>query len=71
MQFVFLIHLSYINKQMDEADLLKKYTLQGVLDQLDVIECFESPGQKLRIGEVLSKQKEIYENLDVTPPTSL
>jgi transposase len=70
-QFVSLIYLSYIKKQMQDTDLFKKYTLQGVLDQLDVIECFEAPGKKLRVGELLSKQKEIYKKLGVVPPTSL
>lgn len=70
-EFIALIYLSFIKKQMQDTNLFKKYTLQGALDQLDVIECFESPGKKLRIGEVLSKQKEIYESLGVIPPTSL
>lgn len=70
-EFIALIYLSYIKKQMQDTDLFKKYTLQGVLDQLDVIECFEAPGKKLRVGEVLSKQKEIYGSLGVIPPTSL
>ena len=66
-----LIYLSYIKKQMQETDLFKSYTLQGALDKLDVIECFEAPGQKLRVGELLEKQKEIYLSLGVTLPTSL
>ncbi len=70
-EFVALIYLSYIKKQMQDTDLFKKYTLQGALDKLDVIECFEAPGKKLRVGEILEKQKEIYEKLGVDPPTSL
>ena len=70
-EFVALIYLSYIKKQMQDTDLFKSYTLQSALDKLDVIECFEAPGQKLRIGELLEKQKEIYENLGVAPPSSL
>jgi len=54
-----LIYLSYIKKQMQVLDLFKKHTIQGVLDKLDVIECFETPGQQLRVGELLEKQKEI------------
>jgi len=69
--FIALIYLSYIKKQMQKTDLFKKYTLQGLLDQLDLIECFESPGRELQVGEVLEKQKEIYLNLEITPPTSL
>ena len=70
-EFVALIYLSYIKKQMQDTDLFKDYTLQGALDKLDVIKCFEAPGQKLRIGELLEKQKEIYNCLGVTPPSSL
>ena len=70
-EFVALIYLSYIKKQMQDTDLFKNYTLQGALDKLDVIECFEAPCQKLRIGELLEKQKEIYEKLGVAPPSSL
>jgi len=68
-EFVALIYLSYIKKQMQETELFKNYTLQSALDKLDVIECFEAPGQKLRVGELLEKQKEIYINLGATPPS--
>ena len=37
---------------------------------LDVIECFEDKRKKLRIGELLNKQAEIYDTLGVTLPTS-
>jgi len=70
-EFVALIYLSYIKKQMQLSGLFKKYTLQGALDKLDVIECFEVPGQKLRVGEILEKQNEIYRCLGVEPPSSL
>lgn len=70
-EFVALIYLSYIKKQMQETDLFKSYTLQGALDKLDVIEYFEEPGYKPRIGELLEKQKEIYECMGVDPPSSL
>lgn len=67
--FVALVYLAYIKKKMHEAGLFKKYTLQSLLDKIDVIECFESPGRDVRIGEVLSSQREIYEALSVKPPT--
>jgi transposase len=67
--FVALIYLSYIKKQMQINDMFKKYTLQGVIDKLDVIECFEHPGMKLRIGELLEKQSELYTLLGVEPPS--
>ena len=52
-EFVALIYLSYIKKQMQEHQLFKQYTLQILLDKLDVIECFEHPNRKLCIGEIL------------------
>ena len=70
-EFVALIYLSYIKKQMQGTDLFKYYTMQGALDKLDVIECFEEPGRKLRVGELLEKQKEIYTSLGVALPSSL
>lgn len=70
-EFVALIYLSYIKKQMSVNDLFKRYTIQGALDKLDVIECFEHPGQELRVGEVLEKQKDLYVKLGIEPPASL
>jgi len=70
-EFVALIYLSYIKKQMQDHDLFKSYTLQGVLDKLDVIECFEQPGRKLRVGELLEKQKDLYNYLGIISPSSL
>lgn len=69
--FVALILLSYIKKQMQQNSLYKTYTLGTLLDQLDVIECFEAPGKKLRVGEMLKKQRAIYEAMGVRSPDSL
>jgi transposase len=68
-QFVALIYLSYINKQMKTNKMYKDYTLHELLDKLDIIECFENEGKKLRVGEVSEKQKEIYMKMDVKIPT--
>ena len=54
---------------MQEAEIFQNYTLQALLDKLDIIECFENPGYDLRVGEVLTKQKQIYESLGISPPT--
>jgi len=70
-EFVALIYLSYIKKQMQMKHMFKAYTISGLLDKLDVIECFMRPGQKLQVGEVLEKQKQIYYDLNIMPPTSL
>ena len=70
-QFIALIFLSFIKKKMQENNLFKKYTMQEVLDELDVIECFEVPGKKLQIGEITKRQMDLYTNLGVHSPPSL
>ena len=70
-QFIALIFLSCITKKMQESNMFRKYTLQDILDELDVIECFEIPGEKLQVGEMTKRQAELYQKLGVTPPVSL
>ena len=70
-QFVALIYISYIKKKMQENNLFKSHTLQEVLDELDVIECFESPGRRPQFGEITKKQNELFIQLGINPPTSL
>jgi transposase len=70
-QFIALIYLSYIKQAMKENNLFGTYTIQGVLDQLDGIECFGRPGRDLRIGEITNQQRELFQKLGVTPPSSL
>ena len=54
---------------MTENDLFSKYTLQGLLDEFDVIECFEENGRKLKWGEMTSKQTELFKLMGVEPPS--
>ena len=70
-QFIALIFLSCITRKMQERKLFKKFTMQEVLDELDVIECFAVPGQKLQVGETTKRQQELYSQLGVIPPASL
>lgn len=70
-EFIALIFLSYLKKNMQDHDLFKKYTMQGLLDEFDIIECFEQPGAQIRIGEVTKRQAELYEKMGISPPTSL
>jgi transposase len=67
-EFVALIFLSYIKKQMGDKNLFKKYTLQGLLDEVDLIECFSEPVKSLLVGEVLQKQRQVYKDMDVPSP---
>ena len=69
-EFVALILISHLNKKMKESGLYGNYTMQTLLDKLDILECFEDSGHALRIGEILKKQEEIYEALGVEVPTS-
>ena len=70
-QFIALIFLSCITKKMQDNNLFKNHTLQQVLDEFDIIECFELPGQQLQVGETTKRQMDLYTKLGVKPPSSL
>lgn len=38
---------------------------------LDVIECFKQPGNVLRVGKMVKKQDQLFNDPGVTPPTSV
>ncbi len=44
----------------DLDNLFKDFTMPKVLDEFDIIDCFEVPGQKLQVGEITKKQTELY-----------
>ena len=69
-EFVALILISHLDSKMKKSGLYKTYTMQQLLDKLDVLECFEDEKHSLHIGEMLDKQREIYEALGVEAPTS-
>ena len=56
---------------MQQNRLFKHHTMQEVLDEFDVIECFEVPGQRLQVGEITKRQVELYTKFGVDPPASL
>lgn len=68
-QFIALIYLSYIDKAMSDQKLYKTMTMQELLDEFDVIECFEHPGHKLHFGEITKKQKSLYTAMGVEVPS--
>jgi transposase len=70
-EFVALIYLSHLDKQIRDARLYKHFTMASILDKLDVIECFEIPDRKPQIGEILENQRDLYVALGIDPPTSL
>ena len=68
-QFIALIYLSYVKKMMHDNNLFKNYTMQEVLDELDMIECFEQKGCSIRIAEATKKQLALYSALEIDPPS--
>jgi hypothetical protein len=68
-EFVALIYLSYVKKAMQDAKLFDKWTMQGLLDELDTIELFEAPGHGRVLGEVTEKQNKTFQALGVVPPS--
>lgn len=55
---------------MREVNLYKTYSMQQLLDRLDILECFENESHRLRIGELTTRLADIYEALGVALPTS-
>ena len=70
-QFVALIFYSFIKKRLKNTGFSKKYTVQQLLDQLELIECFEAPGHKTSVSELSQKQSDIFEAFGIEPPSSL
>jgi hypothetical protein len=56
---------------MQEEELFKKYTLHELLDEFDLIECFEDPGRRLQVGEISKRQENLYSQMGIMPPASL
>ena len=68
-QFVALQLVSYIKKQMDEHGLFSTYTIQSLLDELDVIEYYQQPGKAHHLSEITQKQRDLYGMMNVPAPT--
>ena len=68
-QFIALQLLSYIKKQMDENGLFRNYTMQSMLDELDIIEYYQQPGKAHHLSEITGKQRKLYEIMQVPVPT--
>jgi hypothetical protein len=49
----------------------KNNTMQELLDEFDVLECFEQPGHGLRVSEMTKRQIALYKDMGITPPPSL
>ncbi len=68
-QFVALQIVSYIKKQMDGHGLFNNYTIQSLLDEIDVIEYYQQPGKTHHLSEITEKQKNLYKMMNVSVPT--
>jgi transposase len=71
LQFIALIYVSYIHKFMRDCNLYRNYTMQTLIDALDVIERFEYDGQRPHYSEITDKQKKLYACFGVNPPNTL
>ncbi|MGA7279752.1 MAG: hypothetical protein WBW79_17580 [Desulfocapsaceae bacterium] len=70
-QFIALIFLFSVTRKMQQSNLFKDFTMQEVLGEFDIIECFEVPGQKLQVGETTKRQMDLYTKFGAAPLTSL
>ena len=71
LQFLALIYVSYIHKQMRENNLYQNYTMQSLLDSLDVIERYDHNGQRHHCSEITQKQRNMFACFGVTSPYTL
>ena len=70
-QFLALIYVSYIHKHMRDNNLYQNYTMQSLLDSLDVIERYVYDEQRHHYSEITKKQRELFSAFQIPPPTTL
>ena len=64
-------HLSIFrisSKAMSEQKLYKTMTMHELLDELDIIECFGYPDNRVQFGKITKKQQSLYAALGVEAP---
>ncbi|MDR1577295.1 MAG: transposase, partial [Deltaproteobacteria bacterium] len=66
-QFIGLIFISYIHRQMKQNQLYDNYTLESLLDELDIITCIIKPNGDKDLDEITNKQTELYNFMNVKP----
>ena len=71
LQFLALIYISYIHKYMRDNGLYKNFSMQSLLDSLDVIERYDFEIQRPHYSEITQKQRDIYSALAVSTPSTL
>ena len=68
-EFIALIIISYIHRKMQQKKLYENYTMTGLLEELELVQSYREPGRAPIIGEMVQRQKDIYEALEVRPPS--
>jgi transposase len=71
LQFLALIFVSYLHKHMHDKGLYRNYTMQSLMDSLDVIERFDYDGNRPHYSEITDKQRKLYECLGALLPNTL
>ena len=66
--FIALILQSHIHKVMKETDLVKKYTVEELVGELEKISLIEFTSGKKIMTEISKKQRLIYEKFKVLLP---
>jgi len=70
-QFVALMLVSKIHQVMKKHNLYKNYSMQLLIDELDLIERFDYEGKRFHCSEITKKQEHIYDCFGIEPPTML
>ena len=52
----------------DENGLYKKYTMQTLMDDLDINELYQQPGKVHHLSEITKKQMALYDAMRVVIP---
>ena len=67
-QYLALILISSIKKVMDDHDLYKEYTLDKLLNKLNLIDCHISTDGERYQSEIVEKQRLIFKYLGIPVP---
>lgn len=53
---------------MERHNLYETYTLDELLRELNRVECFDHPEFGFTLGEITTKQKDLFNQLGITVP---
>lgn len=67
-QFIAHMFVAALNKTIREKDLYRFHTMTSLLDTLDIIEQYQSPGQPPYVGEITEEQKDLYAQFGIEIP---